>query len=40
MYHLGVENRRNKGCVALFTHQPRGVFETVVGVTKSPEGYA
>ena len=40
MYHLGVENRRSKGCLTLFTHQPRGVFETIVGVAKSPEGNA
>ena len=34
---LGVENRRSKGYL---THRPRGVFETVVGVAKSPEGNA
>ena len=36
----GVENRRSNGCLTLFTHRPRGVFETVVGVAKSPEGNA
>ena len=40
MYHLGVENRRSKGWLTLFTHRPRGVFENVVGVAKSPEGNA
>ena len=40
MYHLGVGNRHSKGCLTLFTHQRRGVFETVVGVAKSPEGNA
>ena len=40
IYHLGGENRRSKGCLTLFTHRPRGVFETVVGVAKSPEGNA
>ena len=40
LYHLGVENRRSKGCLTLFTHRPRGVFETVVGVAKSPEANA
>ena len=36
MYHLEVENRRSKGCLTLFTRRPQGVFETVVGVAKSP----
>ena len=35
-----VENKRSKGCLTLFTRRPRGVFETVVGVAKSPEGNA
>ena len=37
---LEVENRCSKGCLTLFIHRPRGVFETVVGVAKSPEGNA
>ena len=40
MYHLGVEHRCSKGCLTLFTHRPRGVFETVVGVARSLEGNA
>ena len=40
MYHLGVTNRRSKGCLTMFTHRPRDVFETVVGVAKTPEGNA
>ena len=40
VYHLGVEIRRSKGCLTLFTRRPRGVFETVVGVAKCPEGNA
>ena len=26
--------------LTLYTHRPRGIFETVVGVAKSPEGNA
>ena len=37
---FGVENRRSKGCLTLFTHRPRGVFETDVGMAKIPEGNA
>ena len=36
MYHLGVENRSSKECLTLFTHRPRGVFETNVGEAKRP----
>ena len=39
MYHLGVENRAVRA-LNLCTRRPRGIFETVLGVAKSPEGNA